>query len=367
MGLGRVTFPPTPYTTLVNNGTPSNRLDIAILGDGFTESELPLFYDDCDKIVDAFHSLQPFKSYWKHLNFHRVNSISPQSGCDDRWVKPKVRVKSALGAHFSLLNERRLIGWDWRVWQVARKSGVPFDALLVVVNTPRRGGATRFWMTVGYASRNSSDFPRLMVHEAGHAIAKLADEYDYELPEFRFLQGRSFPNILPFANVDTNGRNPKWKAWTEDGTCQTCEGGTYTKFGAFRPSQNCMMEASHYDYCPVCQEQWIKRIYKKSKIIDRFLPKGKVVASIGENIQFSAKPVSPTHISDIKTDWHIRYGLGNWRLAQATPYYEPLNQRFQKKGPWSVRCTLQDHGSKIRKWDVINQSQQQHDWSITVE
>ena len=36
---------------------------------------------------------------------------------------------------------------------------------------------------VAYASRNSSDFPEIMIHEAGHTIARLMDEYEGDLPD----------------------------------------------------------------------------------------------------------------------------------------------------------------------------------------
>ena len=79
---------------------------------------------------------------------------------------------------------------------VATMAGVPWDQILVVVNAPRRGGATLATMTVAYASRNSSDFPRIMIHEAGHTIAGLIDEYKGDLPDVDFAKGWSLPNIL---------------------------------------------------------------------------------------------------------------------------------------------------------------------------
>ena len=50
-----------------------------------------------------------------------------------------------------------------------------------------------------------------MIHEAGHAIAKLMDEYvEPMIPDAKFLQGKSWPNpLFMFANTTTNAKTPK--------------------------------------------------------------------------------------------------------------------------------------------------------------
>lgn len=376
MGIGKFEWGNPRYTTLVNNGDPDKRLDVTILGDGYAADDMHLYYQDVDSIIQSFHDIEPMKSYINHFNFHRVDVISQQSGVNDRWAKPKFKTKSALGSHFSIIDQRRLVGWDWRVWQVARRSGVPFDSLLVVVNTPRRGGATRFWMTVGYASRNSSDFPRIMIHEAGHSIAKLMDEYDYSLPAIPLLKGRSLPIPLPFANVTTWGRKPKWQEWIEPATpCPTpvaedvpmsCigafEGASYCKYGAYKPTQECLMRVHSQPFCPICQEQWIKRIYRKSPIADAFAPERKIDVRVGDMVTFSAELVRPN--AHIHTTYRLRAGL--WHDLQMTHEYEPLTHQFTQAGRYTIELTLEDHSHKIRKPDVHAASRLTHQWQIVV-
>ena len=70
--------------------------------------------------------------------------------------------------------------WSGPIHGVARRQSVrcPVDSVLSLSAIRRGGRATLFTMGVGYASsRNSYDFPRIMIHEAGHSIAKLMDEY----------------------------------------------------------------------------------------------------------------------------------------------------------------------------------------------
>lgn len=381
MGIGKVIWGNPRYETLVDHGDPRRRLDIAILGDGYTQEEMPLFYEDVNRIIQAFHEIEPMQSYIQHFNFHRVNVMSQQSGVDDRWQKPPVKRRSALGTHFSWLNERRLVGPDPWVQFVAWRAGVPWDSLLVVVNTPRRGGATLFTMGVGYASRNSSDFPRIMIHEAGHAIAKLADEYGGELPDIKLLRGRSLPNILPFANVSTNLKRPKWAAWLsqevargrptpEENAPFDCvgafEGASYVNFGVYRAQPTCMMKRHSSDFCCVCQEQWIKRIYRRSPISDGFSPAsgwGRPALRVNPYtpLTFEAQVIHGEHIH---TTWRISERFEReWQVRQFTTDYAPFTGRFVP-GHWLVECVLEDRNPKIRKPGVHRATRQRHRWWV---
>ena len=380
-GIGRATWhvETAPYTTVVNNGDPKQRLDVAIMADGYAREEMSLFSADADKVIEAFHEIEPMKSYIGHFNFHRVDVVSEQSGVSDMWSNPPIRRKSALGSHFSFLSERRLVGWDWRVRQVAKRAGVPYDAILVIVNTPRRGGATRFSIGIGYASRNSSDFPRIMIHESGHCIAKLNDEYiDPLVPNFPSLKGKSLPNFLPFANVTTNAKHPQWWRWIDPKTplptplppdrssniVGAFEGASYTAYGVYRPMANCMMRSHGYPFCPVCQEQYIKRIYCHTQIADRFSPAEEVELAKGAKVTFSAETVRR---DNIQTTWQLRDPFGRWRPAQTTPSYQSFTTVFGEGGNWVVECHLEDRSPMLRNPSVIQTTKQKQRWLIAVQ
>lgn len=384
--IGPFTWGTPRYTTLVDNGPPDKRLDVAILGDGYAAADMPLFEQDAATIVQAFHDIEPMRSYIRHFNFHRVDLVARQSGISDRYQKPPVRRASPLGTFFSPLSERRLVGPDPWVYWVANRSGVPWDSVLVVVNTPRRGGATLFTMGIGYASRNSSDFPRIMIHEAGHAIAKLMDEYvDPLVPDVKWLQGRSLPNfVLPFANVTTNGRRPKWADWVlpdvpcpTDPTADSCsaetigaiEGASYVSFGAYRPTINCMMRQHSAPFCPVCQEQWIKRIYRRSPIADGFRPAqspgdNPLIARAGEPVTLAADVLRPPHV---RATWRVREGgRWGWDVYRIDYGYRDLTLAFDRPNTWAVELILEDRGPKVRKADVIRRSRQTFRWRLNV-
>ena len=403
MAIGKFEWGETRYDTLVDNGDPEKRLDIAIMGDGYAAEDMEMYRNDVDVLIEAFRNHEPTATYFKHLNFHRLNIIAPKSGIYDRYNVPEraavqgkgllrdariyfmrlfgrfpKRAKSPLGSHFSVISPRRLVGWDWRVFQVANQSGAPYDSCLVLVNTPRRGGATRFWLTVGYASRNSSDYPEIMLHEAGHSIAKLNDEYiDPLVPNLPFLKGRSLPVYFPFANIATNPRRPKWHAWIKpdttlptnyhpdhiDDTVGAFEGASYTEYGVYRPTADCMMRRHSQDFCPVCQEQYIKRIYRRSVIADGHTPDQDVAVDVDESVSFSAEVIKPQHI---KTVWRTRTPLGIWRKRQETDDFAPVALKFSESGLWTVECLLEDHSPKLRKPEVIRGTQQKLRWMVRV-
>ena len=378
------------FTTLMKNGPSSNRLDVAIIGDGYTADQQEMFNKDAQEVVDEFARVEPMRTYIKHFNFHRINVISEESGAIDPHVDPPAKPKTALRTFFSPIAERRLIGPDPWVMLVATRSGAPWDKLLVIVNTPRRGGATLFSMTVGYASRNSSDFPRIMIHEAGHTIAKVIDEYTGELPDIDFAKDWSLPNILPWPNVDTNAKRPKWWRWLTPGVelpttdsasnrnkVGAFQGAAYENFGVYRPQSTCMMRRHSSNFCVVCAEQWLRAIYKRSKIADGFLPKFQrpqppLVRDAGRSITFRAKVIRR---EGIKSTWRTkRLEHRNWRRRKQTDDYSdfrvrlPANKLLGEPVPtaWAVECLLEDSTERIRTPAIRRLARQSHVWYVVV-
>ena len=68
-----------PTETIVDNGTPANRVDITILGDGYTQAELQKYRDDVQALMTQFFNNDPFREYRNFFNVHRIDVISTQS------------------------------------------------------------------------------------------------------------------------------------------------------------------------------------------------------------------------------------------------------------------------------------------------
>ena len=71
-----------PVETIVNNGDPANRVDIVILGDGYTAAEMSKYQSDIQQFVGLMFEQEPLKEYRRFFNVHRIDVVSAESGSD---------------------------------------------------------------------------------------------------------------------------------------------------------------------------------------------------------------------------------------------------------------------------------------------
>lgn len=199
---------------IYENGPASNKVDLVILGDGYTAAEMQKFRSDAKRLTDVLLSREPFKSRAKDFNVRAVETPAESSGvCKPH---PGVFKRTPLSVHYgSFDSERYALTYDNRtVRDVA--SMVPYDFLVILVNerTYGGGGIYNLYTTVS-ADNKFADY--IMVHELGHHMAALADEYytssvSYETPSITVEPWETNVTAL------LNPANLKWKALVEPGT-----------------------------------------------------------------------------------------------------------------------------------------------------
>src|SRR5687768_6570141 len=96
-----------PFETVVNNGTAANRVDIVILGDGYTAADMQKYHNDVQNLVAQFFNHDPFREYRNFFNVHRVDVVSSQSGADHPELDSFV--STALDATYNCNQTQRLI------------------------------------------------------------------------------------------------------------------------------------------------------------------------------------------------------------------------------------------------------------------
>ena len=64
-------------------GDPHKRVDIAFIGEGYTEKEEGKFKSDLDRMKDVFFNHEPYKTYKDRFNVYGVLKASQESGCDE--------------------------------------------------------------------------------------------------------------------------------------------------------------------------------------------------------------------------------------------------------------------------------------------
>ncbi|MBP5395960.1 MAG: peptidase M64 [Bacteroidales bacterium] len=242
---------------------PSKAYDILLVPEGYAFSDTAKWRKDAERCAEAILNCSPFKENAYRINIRALCEFYVESGVS-RDGTGKRRKKTLLGASFYTLGtERYLMVED--MWRLASVCGLmPYDHVLVICNTRKYGGGGiyNFHSTV----TDNRYFNYVCVHELGHGIAGLADEYytsDVAVQDY-YPQGTEppAPNITSLVNFDAKWRDmldpevpvptPAEKQYEDD--LGVFEGAGYCAKGLYRPRKNCTMKDIRYDYfCPVCQ------------------------------------------------------------------------------------------------------------------
>lgn len=264
---------PAPHRYILKSGDPADKIDVAVVAEGYTASEADAFYADAKKAVDAILAHKPFDRYSDRFNFVAVALPSGESGVS---VPGEcVWKETALGSHFNTFYmDRYLTTLRLRQMHDAL-CGIPYEHIVILANTDTYGGGGIF-NSYTLTTAHHSSFEPVVVHEFGHSFAGLADEYyyddqfvEYYYPECEpweqnittlFDFSSKWDDMLPqFISIPTP--QPEGDIWKHiaDGTSEETflgvyEGGGYQSKGVYRPFPDCRMKTNAADgFCPVCQ------------------------------------------------------------------------------------------------------------------
>ncbi|MDJ0840832.1 MAG: IgA Peptidase M64 [Acidobacteriota bacterium] len=206
----------SPYNAwaVQESGPARNKVDLLILGDGYTAAEMKKFHKDAKRAADALFAIEPFKSRRSDFNVWAVDTPAQESGVS----RPHEGIykRSPLSTHYSAFDSQRyVLSYDNRTLREVA-SAVPYEYMVILMNEQTYGGGGIFrWLAT--AAADNAFFDYLFVHEFGHHFAALADEYytssvAYEIPEI---------TVEPWeANVTAllDPENLKWKDLVEPDT-----------------------------------------------------------------------------------------------------------------------------------------------------
>jgi hypothetical protein len=160
--------------SLLESGSPNEKVDLLILGDGYTEKEMPKFRADAKRLVDELFAHEPFKSRKRDFNVRAIDLAAAESGV----FRPHSKIfrRTPLSAQYGALGlERYLLTYDNRTLRDVA-SLAPYDFIEILVNGAQYGGGGifNFHATV---SVDTGFAGYVFVHEFGHHFAGLGDEY----------------------------------------------------------------------------------------------------------------------------------------------------------------------------------------------
>ncbi|HSA94964.1 MAG TPA: M64 family metallopeptidase, partial [Acidobacteriota bacterium] len=158
----------------LKSGEPRRKVDVAVIGEGYTAAEEAKFAADLERFVGVFFSLEPYRSNRDKFNMSGVFKASAESGCDE--PSHGVFKSTVLNASFDALgSERYLLTEDNKSLRDIA-AHVPYDALYIMVNHKRYGGGGIYNLYCTFTTDNQW-YEYLFLHEFGHSFAGLGDEY----------------------------------------------------------------------------------------------------------------------------------------------------------------------------------------------
>ncbi len=230
------------------------RINIVIVPDGYTYAEKALMKTHADETVAHFRAKTPHGEHDIFHNYILVYAYSHQSGTDQ--CDCDIVLNTAMGTRFPEPNptcghtDNRCLSYGGSCDTsgtsniVAAELRAPaHDETMVMVNTARYGGCGGLRAT--YSAGNSSA-KELAVHELGHSMAGLADEYFYNSNCGSFAGG---------INTSTDAVSGAWAEWIGDLGAPK-EGGQYYGQCIYRPENNCEMRSLGQPFCAVCNQRW---------------------------------------------------------------------------------------------------------------
>lgn len=198
----------------VYNGDPQKKVDVAIIGEGYTTNELGKFRGDLEKFSQILFTQEPFKSNKEKFNIYGVYKPSEESGTDE--PPADIFKNTVLSSTFnSLGSERYLLTEDNKTLRDLA-SHVAYDALYLMVNHKRYGGGGIYNWCCTFTTDNQWH-KYLFLHEFGHSFAGLADEYYTSDVAYDNLYTPSVEPVEPNITALLDTTNLKWKKWISHG------------------------------------------------------------------------------------------------------------------------------------------------------
>jgi len=281
---------PDIYKVYGNEAESTSRINVTIVPDGYTYPEKAVMETHAEALIADFRAKTPYKEHDSFINYTLVYAYSRYSGTDE--CDCGIILDTAMGTRFPDAGDpcggsaNRCLYYGTSCDSsgteniVAAELRAPaHDETIVMVNTTRYGGCGG--ARAVYSAGNGSA-TEIAVHELGHSLGGLADEY----------QGN--PTCSAFAgeiNTSSDPINGAWPEWIGD-LGPPREGAQYYDQCRYRPTGNCEMRSLFQEFCPVCNQHWSLVLFGHPRIaptapISGATPVSPATAVVGEAVDFA--------------------------------------------------------------------------------
>lgn len=284
---------------------------VVVLGDGYTEDQQSLFEEHVLEAVDNIESDPGIALHMDALSIHMISTVSNDSGADDNETTDAR--DTYYDSTYSCGSIQRLICANALTMLTTAIEEYPdFDQVILLVNDLRYGGSgnsgARYAITSAYA-------PEIALHEMGHSLANLADEYVDNL----LVETTGFPAFVegnhPNVTALTDPEAVPWAHWIDpaeslpgeqgDAGVGLFEGGMYRSHGVYRPTFDSRMRSFDADFGPVNSEIWVLSLYEGTDGgIRGFSPSEQSLITIaGEPVSFIVSPIFDADVQSVQ--WFV--------------------------------------------------------------
>lgn len=249
---------------ILENGKSEEKVDLVILAEGYTITEMDKFIEDAKRVTQYLFDEEPFKSEKEKFNVKAVLVPSVESGTDV--PGENIYKNTHFNSSFYTFDLPRYLTTSDMKTIYDAAAIVPYDHIYILVNSERYGGGG-FYNFLSVCTANNELTKEVFVHEFGHGLAGLGDEYytsSVAYEDFYNLEAEPWePNLTTLVDFDT-----KWKTMVADSTSiptprkaqfnktiGVYEGGGYMNKGIYSPFIDCRMKSNNAkSFCPVCTE-----------------------------------------------------------------------------------------------------------------
>jgi hypothetical protein len=205
---------PGPLMELQKMGDPATKVDLLVLGDGYTAGERGKFEKDARRFMEALFSTSPFREHQKDFNVWGLCPAAEESGVS----RPSSGIyrRSPVGATYDTFGtERYVLTTENRALRDVA-SFAPYEFIEILVNGQTYGGGGIFnqYATVAIDNLWAG---YVGVHEFGHQFAGLADEYYTSDVAYLPAEKKTEP-WEPNVTALLDPANLKWKDLVAAGT-----------------------------------------------------------------------------------------------------------------------------------------------------
>ncbi|MEU7556145.1 M64 family metallopeptidase [Streptomyces sp. NPDC044571] len=360
---------------LVDNGPTADRLDIVVVGDGYTAAELDRFHADAQAKWAELAAVEPYATYRNLFNVWTVDAVSAVSGVSGDPTPDTVR-DTALGSYFWCEDIERLLCIDQPKVDAYVAKAPAADLVLVLANSTKYGGAgyNEPSATLGYegistASAGNAKSGQVAIHETGHSLGKLADEYFYPgTPGYEKYEGpepaESNSSVLT-ADRMADARS-KWYRWLgapspDGGTVGAYEGGGYYVTGLYRPTDASLMRVLGKPFNLPGVESMIAGFYQHARPLSPLTPTDRTLR-LRHTAQVSVPRLAGADGRQLDVRWYLdgrelKRFAGRTEVAVAELWL--LDLRTHK-----LSVTAEDRTASVRDPRIARTLRATADWKV---